>query len=559
MRADQVSQPGNTTHEDELTPDRAQSLRAIFGEKLIEFGTMDGMTRWVTALGIAQIIAAVLLIGLSLANLPSIEVHGADGAVRLRVPVLVLITCVLSMTMAWTWLVVGALHARPVLRVPILLLFLGLHVALVVEGGNSLGWAFLVLWAIYMLWHGFAKRASFRRDLLVIGVSLGLFYLVMIGQYGLSGQGGDFATMLISLQVMVVSFLLMPLFMFTGIDLGESVRDVTRWLIGLGAVRAGEQALFLVAVGLCLVKVAALALTGAVDPGWVGASAYLLLAAWISVRMRPWLGLHQEPQVWLTLAGTIFVFGLMVALVVGFMVAGGGNDPAQAMLWTTGIAGTVAGVAALAVTLGRSATIGRRTAATYLALFAAWALVTLAGEAPVWRGLLHLPGSGKVGLGALDGAAALLLLPLLGWARRRGLATKSVTAWAISLTVGLSVIRGMAWLVQHSWQVPAMTAAGQLVILAAGLLWDVLTSGQRWTNDHSERVPRRSRVLLYFGYVALSVTALLYWKGSTQNGTFDEDMLALMGLTLLGIPLFLYGFARAGIMLIRQARNRTEA
>jgi hypothetical protein len=546
----------------ETTDDTVQSesLREIYGEKLIRFGTMTRLIRWVTALGIGQIILAVVLIGLTLAGLPKFAVHRPDGEVLFQVPVPVLVTCVSFMALAWTWLVVGALHARPVLRIPVLLLFLGLHGVQALNAGTVATLVFPVFWVGYALWRSFRPAAGFRRDIVTMGLSILLFYLFLIGSFGFGRLGGEYAATLISLQVMVVSFLLMPLFIFAGLDLGESARDVTRWLIEEAAVRSREQVLFWFAAGLCLVKVAVLIGMGLVDLTWLPAGLFLLIAAWVSLRAKPWLGTEQEPPVGLLLGGTLFSFLVLVALVVGIMLATGGEgSAAMAMFWTILLAGVAALVGALALSLRRTLTPAARTAAMFLGIFAAWVAVLALGGAPVWHGLLHLPGTGVVGLDSLDGAVAVLLLGLLFWLRRRGLVSSPLLVWSIALTVGLTAIRTMAWLVQNNWKVPAMTAAGQLVILGAGLLWDVLTSGQRWTNGESAGVPRQTRVLLYFGYVALTVTAVLFWKGSGQTGTFDEDTLALMGLNLIGVPLYLFGFARTGVLLVRQARERQAA
>ncbi|HLN62355.1 MAG TPA: hypothetical protein VK464_12450, partial [Symbiobacteriaceae bacterium] len=227
------------------------------------------------------------------------------------------------------------------------------------------------------------------------------------------------------------------------------------------------------------------------------------------------------------------------------------------MLWTVGLLGAVAAAGAL-VTSRRKRSSGARTAATYLTLLTIWIFLMVVTEPVIWNDLLHLPGNAKVHLRGLDGAVTVLLPVLLLVLNRRGLATRSVSSWALALTLGLSVVRGMFWLVDHNFEVPAMTAAGQLVIMAMGLLWDVLTSGDRWTNGDSPRVPRTARVFLYFGYVAMTVTALLYWKGSGQGGIFDEDGQALTGLITLGVPLYLYGFARAGVMLVYQAWRRQD-
>lgn len=534
--------------EEEVRPDQALTLGDIFGGKLIQVRSGNSLIRWVTGLGIAQILTAVLLMALSMAGLPTLTVTGASGEVMYRVSVPVVVASAFFLVVAWTWLVVGALHARLLLRLPVLLIFLGLHIVLLrLHGDTVSGWIWLALWAGYAIWHGMARPRGYLRDIVVMGLGLTFLYTSLIDQFRLVNPSGEFATMLIVGQIMTVSLLLMPLFMFAGLDLGESVRDVTRWIIGQGAARTGERLLFWVAVLLCLAKVAGLTLIQPLTWGWLMAGALLALVGAATVAMRPWLGVNHEPQVGLTLGGT--VVGLLVLLGVVFVGASlGFRDVGRLpLMWADGLAGALAAGVALVIHRRRPGP-GTRTAVTFLLIASLWNLALG----------IDLPDGSAVTLATVDAGAAVLMPAMLLVLRWRGLASRSVSAWAVALTLGLSVVRGMSWLVEHNFDVPAMTATGQLVIFAMGLLWDVLTSGDRWTNGDSEKVPRTARVLLYFGYISLSVAALLFWKASGQSGGFDEDEFALVGLTLLGVPIFLYGFARAGVLLVRQARQRAD-
>ncbi|HLN59940.1 MAG TPA: hypothetical protein VK464_00180, partial [Symbiobacteriaceae bacterium] len=310
--------------EEELSPAHALSLREIFGEKFMEFGSMDRLIRWVTGLGIAQIIVAVLLIGLNMTALPSIAVHRPDGSVSFTLAWPILVTCVAFMVVAWTWLVVGALHSRLLLRVPVLGLFAAMHgLLLTLHGGSMAGWTLMALWLVYVIWHGVKRPAGFVRDAVVVGLGLAYFYMTLADQYNLINPSGEFVTTLISGQIMITSLLLMPLFVFAGLDLGESVRDVTRWLIGQGAARTGERTLLWMALGICAVKIAVM--VGLKDGGvdWLVAAPFVVAAGYICVRMRPWEGLEHEPQVGLLLTGTLLLVVLMFGAALMQVLTGG--------------------------------------------------------------------------------------------------------------------------------------------------------------------------------------------------------------------------------------------
>lgn len=539
--------------EPEVSSGQTPSLRAALGEKLIDIRSGEPLIRWVTGLGIAQILVAVLLISLGLFDLPAMLITNGEGQ---SVTLPVLAGSLLFMVTAWTWLLAGALQARLLIRLPVLLLFFGLHVAVVSFHGSTVsGWLVLLLALGYVLWHGLTRPSGLRRDLLVIGLGIAFLYLSLIDQHQMVDPSGWFAAISLSIQISVVGILLLPMLMFAGLDLGESAFEVNRWAIRLGAARLPDRLLMGLVVLVSFGKLAWLLRDGNWDGSWILAMLFVGLVGYAMVRAEPWLGIHREPPFALLLTGVLLLGTVMVSL---FLIAAFSGQTAlgEQAIW---VASGVAGVAALAaawVLPRRRPGPGARTISAFLMIFAAWVLLRCLGTESVWSGLLGLPGLGFVDFVSLDGAVAMLvpLALLLVWLK--GMATRSVLAWLLILTTSISIIRGMIWLVQNDFAVPAAVAAGQLAVFGIGLLWDVLTSGDRWTNGDSPVLPRMARVLLYFGYIALTVSALLFFKGSGMEFAYDEDQAALFGLIFMGVPVYAYGLARSGAMLFRQAAER---
>ncbi|MBO0744559.1 MAG: hypothetical protein J2P43_06040, partial [Candidatus Dormibacteraeota bacterium] len=82
----------------------------------------------------------------------------------------------------------------------------------------------------------------------------------------------------------------------------------------------------------------------------------------------------------------------------------------------------------------------------------------------------------------------------------------------------------------------------QGVVLLAAMLWDVLMSGDAFTNRGGPRVPRHSRVLVYLGYTIAVVTAVvvlgsLGFEGGGEVGGFESDKWVQEGITGFGAPL----------------------
>lgn len=77
-----------------------------------------------------------------------------------------------------------------------------------------------------------------------------------------------------------------------------------------------------------------------------------------------------------------------------------------------------------------------------------------------------------------------------------------------------------------------------VVLIALGLLWDLLTIGY-WANGSSSGLPQLSRVFLYLGFVILCITSLDWSVMSLGTSEIEAitQIMAPFGLILLGRPL----------------------
>ncbi|HYG57216.1 MAG TPA: hypothetical protein VD902_04015, partial [Symbiobacteriaceae bacterium] len=272
-------------HEEEVRLDKAVSLKEIFGEKLVDFRSMERTTRWVTALGLAQIVAAVVLMGLNFLDLPTIVV---SEYATVTVPLL--IACQLFLVVAWTYLLVGALHSRRILRIPVFATFVAVHLA---SFWISIVWIAGLIW--YAIRHARRPDIPYERDLRNVGALLGLTYLTPPAIGLIAGRATDMFVYPVSLQVSLVAFFLIPLIMFAGIDLGESVRDLSRWGISQAAARLNRPLLVGVALAISVGKLAWMVWQGEVGWRWLSTGLAMVLVLLVFVRQRPSEGISPEP------------------------------------------------------------------------------------------------------------------------------------------------------------------------------------------------------------------------------------------------------------------------
>lgn len=102
----------------------------------------------------------------------------------------------------------------------------------------------------------------------------------------------------------------------------------------------------------------------------------------------------------------------------------------------------------------------------------------------------------------------------------------------------------------------------QGVVLLAAMLWDVLMSGEAFTNGGGPRVPRHSRVLMYLGYTIAVVTAVvvlgsLGFEGGGAVGGFESDKWVQEGITGFGAPL-LFTFFFVNLSAWRRSLPKEE-
>lgn len=155
-----------------------------------------------------------------------------------------------------------------------------------------------------------------------------------------------------------------------------------------------------------------------------------------------------------------------------------------------------------------------------------------------------------LGISVYDDRQALFVSrhvwPLLG-ATAMGLVTVGVLALlALILNGSLQVVSWVYDLLGAAMEVSShFTVAGAVIIILA-LLWDATMPGETITNVDGAIFPRRSRVLLFFGYMSVTATNLLYFSTLTVQATgahleaqFESDVWVQNGLMLLGVPLLL--------------------
>jgi hypothetical protein len=102
---------------------------------------------------------------------------------------------------------------------------------------------------------------------------------------------------------------------------------------------------------------------------------------------------------------------------------------------------------------------------------------------------------------------------------------------------------------------PLFSFAG-VFFLVFGILWNVLTVGGRFTNRDTSNMPRASRLLVYLGYVLLSVS-IAHWFIVSHNIELQklQSDLTQDGFRIFGLSLAYLVFAQGGMSLV-ESRNR---
>jgi hypothetical protein len=509
------------------------------------------------------------------------------------------------LALAWSFALTGALHARRSIRLGMLAAFL-LSAAGWVNSDTALATYLLGTsgarellpmaagWALLAAVPGFfwlRRRAEVRPavEFLVLFALVSSVLLLMQARQieSLRSMGMPVLMAMVEMNVATLRGFVLPLLLIIGVDIAVFTHQASGWAAGIatdGLPRGFPQALLLGALGWRLNQVAgelAARLDGGTLAGeaaqYAGALAIPLLALgawWLTSRVPAAAGAEdgeatsggvvEEAERYAVPLVLVFVGVQLVGDVLVLFAQALPVTPLTGVVQSiaTGLAGVLnrflttpwhlALNAAALVLAVRMARRGRRSLALYLGIFGAmhlWFEATNPGRplsALGWRGS---EPEDFWWTAILAGTAA-------AWAARRTLTRERAVA-----LLGLVC---MTWLLRQTDILddpysPLFFGYSGIGFLAFGILWDVLTAGS-WANEGTEGLPRVSRVLMYVGYVLLTV-AVVNWALSGHDlsavGQFTGDT-AMVGLERFGKPI-LYGvFLLTLLGLGRAAPARQE-
>jgi hypothetical protein len=559
---------------------------------VVHVGDLPRLTRTLAWLGFILLFVGV---GMLFFNQPLREafpllpmVGGTTGRGEL-VPFVLIPVTIFILSVAWGFMLAGALHSRLIVKLAILLLYLvvaGVWTVSTVTSipGTLLSTGALLVVPVFFFVRRKAKAApaaEFGVLLVLVALTFGVSQIYAIDAWRTSGVPGVLAnvpTLLYTFDMLVI-----PLMLYLGVDIAEFVHKTATWASGLTDIWAGRRVLYAILfllLGWRLVSVVmeaagrvgksspadqAAAYAGAlVIPLCVGAVWWLIrryggdpvtVETLVDTAKRVALPLI---AIYLGLQGIeIFVVlvGGLLALLFVRLGLGGPGDPGgilglvdglinQDANWQTLIA-SVAIVAA--VILARR---GRPTLALYLGIVGANAL---------WISLTN-PGRpldffAWSGLEPVDFWWVVIFAAVAAyWAARRTL-TEDRARRLILLVVITLLMRQTGFIEDPFSPVLGFTGVG---MIALGLIWDALTIGF-WANEDSRGLPRLSRIWLYLGYILFSI-AVLNWSVASHDilqVDFFTGQAALGGFGIFGKPL-IYAIFAVTLAQILIEKNESE-
>lgn len=540
--------------------EEAETLADHFRKTLISLRHMDLWPRRASVLAIAAIVVAALL--LATRELPGPEVAAGGGTI----PLVQLVGSAVLSTLAWSYLLAGVIHAHWGLRVPVLILYTLVGLTFATQGLGGVGAEFIGFWFLLTRVHHaltlhqllavdrilagqlplalvtvaglcvltavwvvvLGRRRTEPVPRLALGTLLGcvaatgsLYALEAVG----SALGGAFPIGdALSLQFAVLASLVLPIVLFvTASDFAEWAEVVAGKAVA--GVRAAHRAVLpVVAIGSAVavlldsVRVAGGIgpLTGQLVPTLVLAALVLALARLLLVRVR----LLRVPLAGLLAVG---ILGYIFSIIGGLRGIG-------LLVWTL----FLFSAAITCVVVGRM----RPRFAVSALLFT---LVMLVAVLDDWHPAGHTfltPEQLRTG-GALLCLGGVLFALARYRLRPRG---AQLMRLLVVLLLGLQALNWLSDLFHASSDLEL--APLQALVMLAGLLWDVITSGESVTNVRGRRVPHHSRVLVYFGYEVFAATAIVWFYASTAARTMrDTDFWVAGGIQMLGAPLLIVFFS----------------
>lgn len=553
-----------------------ESFRELLRERIISVRTMDRRLRLVVGAAVAQLLVAALMVALRGADIPRIVGDVTNGE-ESTIPVATFVVATAFVTVAWTFVLAGALHAHWLLRVIVVGLFAW---SVVVEhdvpwqtlGGGIAATALLAAIAAITVLTIVRDRRATAPGARLLAARVALLFPLVAGLFicsWLSAQAADqleYFTTSFSDHLYNLEYALIPLLVLAGADfadwghvlgsrgalLVERARSAWPLLLATAVVAGG-----MLADGIRVIQddvPHALALGGVL-------AVVALLMAWL-VRARQAWPAHFP---FLALAVVVVLDATMGFLIEHFVH---GDDSYVSDRIYAYTAAVWLGFAVLSLIVLAA---WRRL---HPMLVAGLTFVVLIGVCDVLFGLgsitnvwpdMGLDAATTNGLD-LDGARAAfaiatLVICVAVLLRRRLREDAWMLGLLLAVDVGLQVLAWVNNLFDHTAQVADRTTAGfsigAAVVLLAALLLELLASGDAITNGHGRLFPRPSRVLLYLGYILMVASAVLYFAslhnpetGALRESLFDSEQWVQEGVIFLGPPLvlalFVGGVARHG-------------
>lgn len=545
---------------------------------VVRVGDLPRLTRSLVWIGFVLLFLGV---GMLFFNEPLREafpllpmIGGTTGRGEL-VPFTLIPLTIFILSVAWGFMLAGALHARLLVRLAVLLLYVmvaGVWTAATTSSilGALVAWAALLFVPVFFFLRRrktAAPALEFAVFLVSISLTFGISQVYAIAAWRISGIPGVLAnvpTMLYTFDLLVI-----PLLLFIGVDIAEFVHRTASWVSGLTDAWTGRRMLSLALFALVVWRLVSVVIetAGKVERSSLAeqAAAYAgafviplsVGAVWWLVRRHDGEGVSVERLVdvakkvampligaYLGLQAVEIVFTLLAGLLslvilglgfgemerLGGALELGGGLIAQDANWQTLLA-----VLTIIATVW-FARKGRRTLALYLGILgtdALWIQLTNPGR--------FLSFLGWSGLEPVDFWWVVILSAVaFYWLVRNRLTEER--ARRLFLLVLITLLMRQTGFIEDPFS-PFLGFTG-VGLIALGIVWDALTIGF-WANNDSRGLPRVSRILLYLGYVLFSI-AVLNWSVASHDISqvdFFTGQAALGGFSLFGKPLIYAIFA----------------
>jgi len=535
--------------------------------------------RLLSAIGIASVIAGILVQAFGRGMGPKVSAAIVDGMIStvplVWVPLATLLVCV-----AWTYLVVGALHAPSWLR--LLLTAAWLILTFPVVKVATLAWIGYLLVPVLLHFRRWARPlVDFGLwECLVLGIACSIPFIAA-GIVSLFDPRSPLLPYVLALSThfLLLTGVAMPLLILAGTDLAEVASRSGLWVADrLGAWHTRTVAWVL--LSLCFLKSGYFLVDGvSLSPGFLltllGMAGLVVAGRWMPD--SEWL---LEPPFAL-LAGVVAL--AMAAPVGGVLLAPFLPRPLAENLAGVGFVGSalVVGVAAVMLRPWINRTWPRAWMA--LAVMGIWlAWLVAGGQVTAWG-----PTSRGIELGAAAGFGAIAVRAL--WRKD---APRPILTLGLETLVVLSVISAIQaaynadldmgdifaaaqaalvigsgvwlWLRHQRGNVAAAVAGAvlgggsllvalypgafqvaqlylKLVLMAVALLWEIAVNFRQASKLESDRPPGVHRIFLHIGF-SVALVAMLGWyrvlEPSPEQLT-EFDPLPAFGMIAVGLPFYL--------------------